>query len=265
MIFMHRNSAAIKYSASPANPVAIDGLIEIFDVNALDSLVTRRTAGTDQPHTYLIYGHSEVVLPAAVQQRSEQSLSCRWLMLQLLQLLHPTVHHAWSISYNSTGAPRLFVDGIQSQYQLSFSHSRNHYAAALSTIAGVAVDIECCGSQRNYVALGEYLGWKLEDVSEPGFLARWTLWEACAKISAQSVLSERISAFEQLQHSARPNQLIQADAWHALQLPLQDRAMLCLLLAHPQRSALGFRAADLVGIQASELPLSNHYRRAAGH
>lgn len=186
-------------------------------------------------------------------------------MQQLLLRLHPGEQLAWSIAYRDTGAPCLLYEGVQSPYQLSFSHSRNHYAAALSSIAGVAVDIECCGSDRDYVALCDYLGWKLEDDSEPGFLARWTLWEACAKISSQSVLSERISAFEPLQHSVRLNQLIQADAWHALQLPLQDRAMLCLLLQHPQRSALGFRAADLGGIQASELSLSNHYRRAAGH
>lgn len=248
----------IELPAIPPVPMTVDGLVGVFDSNPYPSARPGVQQEDNPPHTYLIFGHSKSAGGKALNPRSAQSRNCRNLMQQLLQRLHPEHAGTWSVVYEKNGAPRLRLDGLPSAYQVSFSHSQNRCAVAVSRQSHLAVDMECCGSGRDFAALGSYLsryhGWQLPDAGEFSFLARWTLWEACAKLTDQSVLSEYNDIFSRLQNHAAIQKLSSSGDWHILQLEIEQQAFLSLVLKYPQSPAQSFRELDVSHVQAVESP-----------
>lgn len=175
---------------------------------------------------FLIIGHS----PNTKVTRSSQSSTCRWLLMQWLQQLQAGRNDHWALSHSDNGAPVLLINGEPSDYRLSISHSANYYAVALSKNHRVAVDIEVHGSRRNYAALSDYLNWPIQPVNEASFLARWTLWEACAKLASQSMLSKQLKGFDELSAVTQLGKLKSTRDWRVLQLQLGLHASCTFLL-----------------------------------
>lgn len=226
----------IDYSNQPVMPLVIDGFIEV--VNKSGDL---EYTGGNEVRAYLLHAHGNY----STASRASQSQSCRWLLQQLLQVLHPTDSGNWAVNYSNQGAPLLQYQGRPSRYHLSFSHSGQHFALALGQGIPLAVDIERCGSGRNFAALGSYLGWNPDDTTEDSFLARWTLWEACAKVSSKSILSQSIEGFDQLSSQMQLQQLIQVESWYALQLKVLDHAFVSFVMHQSESPALTCQRYDL--------------------
>ena len=228
------------------------GRIEIFRSNkAREGLSNRQTETFEDSHansgcaTWLLIGQARTPMP----NRRQQSLICHEMLAALLLELHPNEPYlknanpedTWALSYEPSGAPVLLQHGRPGNWRVSFSHSGDLCAVALSAGFKIAVDIERTGSRRNFAAMNEYMNWPTEDRNEHNFLSRWTLWEACAKLSSKSVLSRKIDGFAALERRLRTGQIIQADGISALQLDIGGSIWCTLLMKNHNQVSLDFR------------------------
>lgn len=194
---------------------------------------------------FLLIGVTEDI----ASQRAGQRRTCLYLLHLLLRELRPKIPGDWEVTHADDGSPRLLLDRQDSGYKVSFSYSSNRVALALSATYDVAIDIENFGANRNYPAMSRFMGWNAVCDSEPAFLARWTLWEACAKISSISSLSSHIPCFEEIGPNTSPGRVIRTGEWQVLSLQLAGQACSTLVLRDPTRSHLACRQFPLMACQ----------------
>lgn len=226
------------------NPVSLVRGIEIFN-SQQGELSDQALNPTGQAAAFLLIGAIE----GTALQLADQRRACLHLLQHLLRELRPEATGSWEVAHADDGSPRLLLDKQNSGYRISFSHSINRIAIALSRNYDLAVDIECFGANRNYPAMSQFMGWNSDGDGEPAFLSRWTLWEACAKISSRSSLSSHIHCFDEIGTNTSPGRVIRTGEWQVLSLQLADQACSTLILRDPKRSSLACRHFPLLACQ----------------
>ncbi|MEG2070257.1 MAG: 4'-phosphopantetheinyl transferase superfamily protein [Bacteroidales bacterium] len=76
-----------------------------------------------------------------LEKRRKEMLACRQALLYLLKEMNLEIDLPLKITYSETGAPRM------DRYHLSFSHSKEYVAVAISTEQPIGIDIEIMGSK----------------------------------------------------------------------------------------------------------------------
>ena len=158
--------------------------------------------------------------------RPYQRTACQYLLGQLLSSIS---EDGWALVNSGGGAPRLQLDGRPSPMRISVAHCGRMLAVAVARHSRVGVEIERIRPRQPVAAMARYLGWNGGN-NLHAFLARWTMWEACAKISSGKVLANSNPGFEALNGISRLGSLVSTGRWVLFQDLVDDQAFFSVVL-----------------------------------
>ena len=164
---------------------------------------------------------------------------CDQLLGELADSMLATSTAGWEIRRESGSAPRLYRDGVQSELNVSVSHSCGWVAVGVANGSAIGVDIQAHKKQQRYREIAELLdlGESAADDHEH-FFPRWTLREAIAKATDTSLLTPHPVEADLLVACRQQGSIVNAGHFTAMVDVMEANAHLAVVLNREDESPL---------------------------